>query len=246
MGAERVRVPARCPVPVAAHGLSAPNPPGESVLMVHRASRALVITFLVLATSAAAGPPDPVLSTVAAPGGGYAYLVPDGSGTPLASTGAQLLVRVRDALNVPCVGLVAADFEVDGMPLASMSDAFFPGTGAHNVTSVTPGLPGDYLIDTPLVAGGCGMGMVVRVQGVLVNSGVPSPIPFISPDVAPTGAPDGNVDLLDLGRFAAAFGGPYDPCFDFVYDGVLNIADLGKFATAYGITFASGATLDVD
>jgi hypothetical protein len=214
---------------------------------------AMILASLVSPSAHATNPggaqPDSVLSTFEL-GGACIYNVPDGSGERLESTVGAIHVEVISTEGAAITGLTPADFEIDGAPFGRMSDAYFPVRRAYDVIEIEPGLEiGQYRIVGPLLAGGCGELIRMRVRGVVINGGEPEPLCYRSADLIGPGSsePDGVVNLLDIARFAELFGSPtYEPCGDLNHDGAVDIGDFGRFAIAYLATFPPGAELDVD
>lgn len=198
--------------------------------------------FVFTAPTAIAQPiPDAFASSIAS-GGAPILTCPLGDAPGLSVPNAAILVRVRDASGQPILNLVPGDFEVDGAPLWMMADVYFPGPNTHNVMGLQVVTPGDYLLNSPLMSGGNGFGLEVKVRNVLIVTGAPVPNPFVSPDI--TG--DGIVNLSDIGTFAQFFYGGFNPSADFNFDGVLNLADIGILAVHNGCVFPPGGVADVD
>jgi hypothetical protein len=165
----------------------------------------------------------------------------------LTPPGASILVQVRDcASGAPITGLLPRHFEVDGQPLAAMADGWNPGgvpAGSpprHNLNGFTVVAPGDYLLDVPILGGGCGNGLNVKVLDCLIMTGAPLAQGFVSPDMNG----DGAINLSDIGAFASCFLTPGCLCCDLTLDGVCNLADVGVMAIHYGDAYPAGFGVD--
>jgi hypothetical protein len=137
----------------------------------------------------------------------------------------------------PIPGIPASDFWLyDCDPL---NDVVLCGGGASaSADSATNAQGKTTLSLSTLVAGGCGDGTAVVIQGVIPDDSLTNcttqlciPIDIRSPDI------DGSltVDLVDLSLLAASFPPrPYEKCCDLSVDGVVNLIDLALFAMHFG------------
>jgi hypothetical protein len=199
---------------------------------------ALLCWQMMPATTANSGIVDPCSSTAIALPGCF-VICPQGDGAQLDAIGSTILVTAKDNTGAPIPGIPAADYWLVGC-----TDVLelCGGSGAINADSAS-NASGVTTITNALAAGGCELGGVsVVLQGIIIasplncNDPLCLPITTVSPDVAPTGAPDLVVDIIDLGDFAIGYTSPpkpYVPCLDFNCDGDVDIIDFSIFAQHY-------------
>jgi hypothetical protein len=168
------------------------------------------------------------------------YVVcPEGDGNQLQAIGATIYVEVWNCEGVRIPGIPASDFWLIG---CSDRLVLCGGMASINADSAT-GAAGITTITGSLAAGGCSLnGVSPVVQGVILADPTNCINPLclqittVSPDVAPSGAPDGVVDLIDLAYFAGGYTSPPNPldsCIDFNCDGYIDIIDFSIFAQHY-------------
>lgn len=178
-------------------------------------------------------------SSSATAAGGCWVVCPQGDGPTLTTIGSTIYITVKDATGAPIPFIPAADFWLVGC--SDLLD-LCGGAGAINANAASDA-NGQTAITGNLGAGGCDVtGISVVVQGVIIadplNCANPLCLPIVttSPDVAPTGAVDGIVDVIDLGVFAGGYTSPpkpLDSCLDFNCDGLVDIIDFSVFAQHY-------------
>jgi hypothetical protein len=187
-----------------------------------------------------------VTASIISSGGSPIAICLAGDLSGLVPAGASILVQVRDCTGAPVVGLLPRHFEVDGAPLLSMADGWNPGgtpAGSpprHNLNGFTVVAPGDYLLDVPILGGGCGSGLNVKVLDCLIKTGAPLPQRFVSPDMNG----DGVNNLADIALFTSCFLTPGCPCCDLNLDGICNLADVALIAIHYPHAYPSGFVVD--
>jgi hypothetical protein len=183
---------------------------------------ALACVVAVSAT-AAAGIPDPALSTATA-AAGTMWISPGGTGETFAGVGSTITVTVRDGNGTPINNFPAADIWVDGVVPAELNTCAggiqaSANTNASGVTTITSTIEG----------GGCVQGgLRVIINGSAVTGSPALNIRINSPDITA----DLAVNLADVGPFSAALNGAYTFCADYFDDGVVNLADVGIFSGA--------------
>jgi hypothetical protein len=182
---------------------------------------------------------DPCSSTAftacPAPAGGCLYVCPQGDGPTLAQTGCVISVCAKDQTGTPIAGIPAADFWVEGCTGAMV---LCGGSGSSNADSASS-TNGCTTMSGAVAAGGCDIGLIVVIQGVIVKDQATActtdkclPIAIRSPDING----DLIVDIIDLSLFAVGYTSPpkpYDPCLDFNCDGLVDIIDFSIFAQHY-------------
>jgi hypothetical protein len=181
--------------------------------------------------------PDGCQSTASSASGCYT-VCPKGDGSRLDAIGSTITVIVKDATGNPIAGIPASDFWVFGC-----NDHLFLVAGSASIDADGPtDASGQTTISGSLMAGGCDLaGLSVVVQGVVLldqtcQQWLCLPIETVSPDMAPTGAPDGVVDIVDLSVFAGGYTSPpkpYDPCLDFGCGSAVDLIDFSIFAQHY-------------
>ena len=175
---------------------------------------------------------------------------PDGTGRPLTQAqawdgipgsspvlaDATITVRLVDGASAPVVGFPAegirvvsqaggwaecpsnrltADAPTDANGLTTISGALF--AGGHSATGELM----QVVVDDPTVTTTTYPNGLAGLE-IFVNS------PDINRDL--------DVNLSDVGAFAAAFAGVYDYAADYIWNGQLNLSDVGQLAAALGAT----------
>lgn len=157
------------------------------------------------------------------------FVVPDGSGSPLTeampgyggTVNATIHVRLLDYSGNPIVGFPAEDMWLESLdgglvfcPLGTMADG---PTDLYGLATWTG----------PLRGGGFSEAVcLVMINGSALFQSLP--LHFNSPDLNG----DLVVNLADVGPFAVDFFGFYRYRSDFYFDGMLNLMDLGRMAAA--------------
>ncbi|HXV13912.1 MAG TPA: hypothetical protein VEC56_06865 [Candidatus Krumholzibacteria bacterium] len=181
---------------------------------------------------AVASIPDPCTSTVGS-AAGVLVACPRGDGPSLGSLGLTITIEVRDPTNVPVPNIPATDIWLIG---CGDLLALCGGTGAINASGPTDAA-GRTTITDSFAAGGCDRGVLVVVQGIIIDGpGCGQPCPPIavrSPDINASLA----VNVADLALFGAGYPSPpqaYGECLDFAAPyGAINLADFSKFGEHY-------------
>lgn len=187
---------------------------------------ALVATVLVFASGiAAASEPSPECSTSQS-AACTVVATPEASAPGLTAAGCIVEVFVLDGACAPIWGVSATDIWLDS-PTGEVSFCRVGSTADRNT-----GLAGETTIGRRLGGGGSTTtGLQVYVQGIAIGDILP--ILVKSPD----SDGDLDVDIADLGRFAADLGAGNDAFrSDFNDDGTVDLADLGRFVVSYGET----------
>ena len=163
------------------------------------------------------------------------YVCPQGDGPELSDCGSIISITVKDQSGTPLDGVPAADFWLEG---CSGGMALCGGSGSSNADSASNAL-GNTTMSGGIAAGGCDIGVVVVIQGVIVlaQSTVCTtyeclPIVITSPDING----DLIVDIIDLAAFAIGYTSPpkpLTPCLDYNCDGLVDIIDFAVFAIHY-------------
>ncbi len=177
---------------------------------------------------------DPCSSTVLAVGC-CLYVCPAGDGPTMTQCGSIIWITAKDQTGAPIVGIPAADVWVEG---ASGGMALKGGSGSSNADSATNDL-GKTTVSGGISAGGCDVGLIVSIQGVIVKDQATNCTTYkvlayliTSPDING----DGIVDIIDLSLFAVGYTSPPKPlvvCFDFNCDTFVDIIDFSIFAQHY-------------
>ena len=199
-----------------------------------------IVLVMSVATIAAAGVPDLLLSTAstAAPPGvtPVLYNLPNGLGSTFAqarTTGgvvnATITLTVLDGGGVP-----VANFPASSMWLQKEVVA---GTG--NFVACTSGTIADANTDAsgvttwtlPLRAGGWSISKtLVYIDGAPLTSNAGLVLQHNSADLNG----DGTANLSDIPLFASDFYGPYAFRSDLQFDGVVNLSDIPRLAAGVG------------
>lgn len=171
--------------------------------------------------------------TASAPAG-VLFACPQGDGTTLASAGLTITVTVIDQVNLPIVGIPAADIWLIG---CNNLLGLCGGSGAISASGPTDA-NGQTTITAAIAAGGCDVsGVRVVVQGIVVGAGACGqpclPIKVKSADISG----DLRVDLIDLAQFSPNYASPPKPyveCIDYVAPfGTVTLGDFAKYASHY-------------
>jgi hypothetical protein len=177
-------------------------------------------------------------SSYATVAGGCYVVCPQGDGPRLDVAGTVIYVVVKDNSGQPIPGILPGNIWLIGCS-GALNLCF--GGDAIQADSAT-NAEGKTTISGRLASSGCDpMGVVVVVLGVVITDPLCLeplclPITTVSPDMAPTAAPDGVVDIIDLSVFADGYTSPpktYNPCIDFNCDGEVDIIDFSVFAQHY-------------
>jgi hypothetical protein len=177
---------------------------------------------------------DPCSSTASA-NGCCLYVCPQGDGPTFAACGSIINIHAADQTGTPIAGIPGADVWVEGC-LGTM--VLCGGSGSSNADSAT-GSNGNTTMSGGIGAGGCDIGLLVSIQGVIVkdqatncNTNKCLAFQISSPDING----DLIVDIIDLSLFAAGYTSPPKPyvlCYDFNCDGLVDIIDFSIFAQHY-------------
>ncbi|PID78763.1 hypothetical protein CSA17_06095 [bacterium DOLJORAL78_65_58] len=210
--------------------------------MVLRKIMGLFVCVLVIGSAAfaTAGIPDPTETTATMPNVDTSddlalFNLPNGQGRPFndaqikndgTSVDAHIEMIVRDAFGAP-----VANFPREDMWLVSADGGLVSCSGGTTADLNTDS-EGFTQWVSPLSAGGYSTDVCVVYVNGLALTGAPFTLFFNSADMNG----DGVVNLVDIGRFTAAYIGDYNFSADFSADGVLNLVDIGRLSGAMGAT----------
>lgn len=183
------------------------------------------------------------------------YSLPDGTGRPLSNArswsgvpgespidvDATITVELLDAAGAPVVG-----FPAENIRVAAAAGGWAQCTGSELTADAPTDANGRATISGALFGGG--FSAANELMQVIVDD----------PNLGSTNYPGGaagleiyvnsadltgnlEVDLVDVGEFAARFAGAYDRAADFVFNGSLDIGDVGTFAQAIGVQCPAAA-----
>ncbi len=207
---------------------------GKFVLLSILAAALLCWQFLPMNTeTASSGIVDPCSSSacfVDALGNRCLFICPQGDGNELEDGNNVIRVTVSDDTGAPIPGILATDFWLVGC-----EDIYLcAGSGSSNADSATNDNGVTTISGTIAGGGQDSLGVMVVVQGVIINcrllcGGPCLPIIVTSPDIDG----DGDVDIADFSIFGACFQSPpkpYQRRCDMDCDGDVDIADFSRFA----------------
>lgn len=188
-------------------------------------SLAIAGSMILMSGLAIAGVPSETLSSASA-AAGCISITPAGTGATLASKGLTVSVTVLDGNGDPIDAYPFSDvwFDDDGTDDISLCQG-------GSVADANTDASGNTTISGAIAGGGATQaGMNVYLAGVKL-SGPAIAIDVNSPDLNK----DLIVNLQDLSLFSADFNSGADPFrSDFSCDGEVNLVDLGQFAAANG------------
>jgi hypothetical protein len=164
------------------------------------------------------------------------FVCPAGDGPTMAGCGSIIHIQAKDQTGAGIAGIPAADFWVEGCTGALV---LCGGSGSSNADSASSD-NGRTTMSGSVAAGGCDVGFIVVIQGVIVNDQATNCtthkcLAFTDVTSADTNG-DLIVDIIDLAAFAAGYTSPPKPytlCFDFNCDGLVDIIDFSRFAQHY-------------
>jgi hypothetical protein len=165
------------------------------------------------------------------------FACPQGDTPSFIDQGWWIEVWVIGTGGQPIANVPSSDFWlIDCDPLNDIT--LCGGSASAHADSMTNAMGKTTLSLSTLIAGGCGDGASVVIQGVIPADSLTNcttdlcvSVNTRSPDI------DGNlmVDLVDLSLFAASYPPqPYEKCCDMSGDGTINLIDLSMFAFHFG------------
>ena len=175
------------------------------------------------------------------------FLIPDGSGTPLANcyafggtfTSAVINVTLIDAAGLPAVGVPATNVRLEEMNsnVFWCSNAWYPPpVHAPNLADMASNAAGQTQFTLSYHGGGWIHGStfvwVLEASGAWMQIPTPVNVSYNSPDING----DLVVNLSDVSFFAMDFFAGYMYRSDFNYDGIINLTDLVMLAPNLGVS----------
>ncbi len=176
------------------------------------------------------------------------FLVPNGSGTPLANcfafggipTNVTILVTLVDAAGLRVTNYAAGGVRLEEMqtPLSWCANSWYPPPlHAPNLADGPSDAIGQSTFSLSYHGGGYVQGptmvWVLEATGVWMPIPMPLNVSFNSPDING----DLIINLTDISFFATDyFGAVYMYRSDFNYDGIINLTDLSMLAQTLGVS----------
>ncbi len=182
------------------------------------------------AENVGAGVVDPCNSVATAPSG-VLFSCPAGDGDALAANGLTISVTIRDNVNAPIAGILAADIWVIG---CNDLLALCGGSGAISASGPTDA-NGQTTITGRLAAGGCDTGLRAVWQGVAIGAGVCAD-PCLTIKVRSCDI-NGNLvtNLTDFAIFGTGYTSPprsYNECIDYAAPfGTVTLPDFARYGS---------------
>jgi hypothetical protein len=181
---------------------------------------------------------DPCSSTASAIGC-CLYVCPAGDGPTLSDCGSIISIQAKDQTGTPIAGIPPADVWVEGvaqLPPWCTPMVLCGGSGSSNADSTT-NAQGRTTMSGAIGAGGASQGLLVSIQGVIVDDQAVNcashkvlAYTVTSPDINA----DLIVDIIDFSIFAGVYPpNPYSVCADFDCNGIVDIIDFSIFAQHY-------------
>jgi hypothetical protein len=204
-----------------------------------------LVAFALLATSgtAFAGVIDECNSTAVVILAGQpstpvtAAACPAGDADSFEQQGFYIRATIEDGLGAGIPNILASDFWLDDCDPINDLIVLCGGSASSNADSLTNSL-GQTTISGGISAGDCALGVIVLVQGAILDDPATScttklclPVHVKSFDTNG----DLALTLTDLGEFAEGYPpNAFEPCTDYSGNGTNNLADLATFALHFG------------
>jgi len=167
-----------------------------------------------------------------------ASVCPSGDAENFGVQGFYIRATIEDGLGVGISGILGSDFWLDDCDAVNDLIVLCGGSASSNADSLTNSLGQTTMSNTSIAAGDCALGVIVIVQGAILDDPATScttklclPVHVKSFDL--TG--DLNISLQDLTTFALGYPpNAFNVCTDFSGNGTNNLADLATFALHFG------------
>jgi hypothetical protein len=212
---------------------------GKAMRNIHSLLICVGVCLLASAAAWATGIPHVESVVTAAETEASIFILPDGTGSPLAScvgagglpADARITARLVDAN-----GAFIPAFPAEDMWLSFESPLVQCCGQMGFLAEAASDAEGYVYFSQPLAGGGyCEGPLWFYLNGMRAENPVDGELPPLalranSPDINA----DGVIDLADIHLFAADFFGEYHYRSDFYWDGVINLADVGMMAQGPG------------
>lgn len=171
-----------------------------------------------------------------------AYVCPAGDAESFKVQGFYIAVTVKDGLNVGISNVLPTDIWADDCDAVNVLILLCGGSSSSSADSLTSSNPSflgkTTMSNTTIAAGNCAVGVVVVIQGGVLDNPATScstklclPVHVKSVDLAPNLI----VGLPDLSLFAQGYPpNAFNDCTDYNNSNTNNLPDLSIFATHFG------------
>lgn len=167
-----------------------------------------------------------------------ASVCPAGDAEAFGVQGFYIRATIKDGLGVGIPNILGTDFWLDDCDAVNDLIVLCGGSSSSNADSLTNSLGQTTMANTSMSAGKCALGVIVIVQGSILDNPATScttklclPVYVKSYDLSG----DLAITLPDLGLFALGYPpNAFNACTDFSGNGTNNLPDLATFALHFG------------